>query len=133
MIIVMITIAIIIIGVIMEHAFDRFGSAFYNFTMSCIGGCVAILAGVALFIEGMLIGFSQLRPKPYESMHAKYTVLTRVIDETIDTGTVVEKKELYLDIEEYNVDVRRTKRFAASYWTNWFYGPGWEELKEIEY
>ena len=130
MIIVIITVAILILGVIMAHVFD---TSFHNFTMSCIGGSVAIIAGIVLFIEGALIGYSQLRPKPYERMHAKYTALTRVIDETVETGTVVEKKELYLDIEEYNVDVRRTKRFAASHWTNLFYGPGWEELKEIEY
>ena len=126
MIIVIITVAIIIIGVIILRVFDTFAT-------DSLGYSMIILAGIVLFVEGILIGFSHLVPKQYESMHGKYTALTRVIDETVDTGTVVEKKELYLDIEEYNVDVRRTKQFAASWWTNWFYGPGWEELEEIEY
>ena len=121
MIIVIITIAILIIGVITLRVFD-------TFTIDSLGLSVTILAGIALFTEGMLIG-----PTQYESTRAKYIALTKVIDETVDTGMVVEKKELYLDIEEYNADVRSIKRFAASYWTNWFYGPGWEELKEIEY
>lgn len=125
MIITLITIGIIIGAAVCLYISDEFGS-FLPF----ITGVLLMISAlfVAIFVGAGIVNTQVCGDINYQNkLHEREMLEYRIehIEENI-TGNEM----LYNDIAEFNNDLRSTKKWANSPWTNWFYN---QDIATIDY
>ena len=131
MLIVIIFGVILILGIVLTILDDIF---YYTspFSLSLIYVVCYIFAGIGLSICTMVAIVTNVRLNvDYEKKLYEKQVLEYRIEHYQDD--IVGNELLYKDIIEYNNQLRETKRFANSLWTNWFVNYKVAQIDYVEY
>lgn len=119
MIITIVSIAMIVIGFVLLKK-DNWD--FSGFLLMMIGG----FATAVIVISVLIVQVN----KDVDYQNALYE--KEMIEYRIDHADedIVGNELLYNDIVEFNNDLRTIKKYANSYWTNWFFN---EDIATIDY
>ena len=122
---------ILVLGIVLTILDDIF---YYTspFSLSLIYVVCYIFAGIGLSICTMVAIVTNVRLNvDYEKKLYEKQVLEYRIEHYQDD--IVGNELLYKDIIEYNNQLRETKRFANSLWTNWFVNYKVAQIDYVEY
>ena len=101
-----------------------------------IGLGLGIISAMGLIICVILISLAQTACN-YDKrikLEEKYNAIQRIMnDDNFKNGDVRVRNQVYNDIAEYNADIRTSKHYRDSIWTNWFTCSCYDDFEVIEY
>ena len=93
-----------------------------NVIVCILSFCVSVLLIVSIVSAHTYSGYSKK-----ETFKERRESLIMALEEE---NNITINNQLYKDIQEYNTELRETKHWSNSFWTNWFY---YDNYSDIEY
>ena len=87
---------------------------------------IIIIAITSLFIVGTNSYFGTIEVQKAQEQHDMYI---KLLEEDRD---VIIQNQLYKDIVDYNIMVKKKKHFCNSLWTNWLVPEEWNKVECID-
>lgn len=127
MLIVFIGLLLLVVGIIFSRMHKIKGD-FWDDTYFCLSISCYFIAGIWLFVSMILIltNISTIDVNYENALAEKQMIEYRLQNEDDISGNEL----LYTQIVDFNKELRVTKKYSNSLWTNWFFNP---KISTIDY
>ena len=129
MIVVLITIAILVSGIVFLWLHD----VHYNDALETAGVFMTIFGSFALVIALIAVIAINVNPigKKMAADAKRETLVYQLENETYKNDNNLGTTDLFSSVAEYNGKVLAGRRGRHNLWTGWFYAPYWDEVELI--
>ena len=123
-------VAMLVIGIILCKKRELFSfSEEIGIGLGTLGALGTIVCVILILLSQTVCNYD----KRIE-LEEKYNAIQRTMnDDNFKNGDVRVKNQVYNDIAEYNADIRTSKHYRDSIWTNWYICRCYDDFEIIEY